>query len=105
MWGTLSNEALTARQITSSKTSPSDIRGSFQLLSENLKCRKSINLIDLLLSLFMLICVLPGDRFFDINDVDTQVEFKSHQWFGATVRSHGNSILVRLAKVMVDLFG
>uniref|UniRef100_A0A7N6F6I8 Integrin alpha-2 domain-containing protein n=1 Tax=Anabas testudineus TaxID=64144 RepID=A0A7N6F6I8_ANATE len=32
-----------------------------------------------------------GDRYFDINDVNTQVEFKSHQWFGATVRSHGNS--------------
>uniref|UniRef100_A0A7N6BFZ9 Integrin alpha-2 domain-containing protein n=1 Tax=Anabas testudineus TaxID=64144 RepID=A0A7N6BFZ9_ANATE len=34
-----------------------------------------------------------GDRYFDINDVNTQVEFKSHQWFGATVRSHGNSVL------------
>ncbi|KAM7402700.1 hypothetical protein PAMP_017915 [Pampus punctatissimus] len=34
-----------------------------------------------------------GDQFFLINDVNTQVEFKSHQWFGATVRSHGNSIL------------
>ncbi|XP_071776208.2 integrin alpha-5-like [Centroberyx gerrardi] len=34
-----------------------------------------------------------GDRHFDINDVNTQVEFKSHQWFGATVRSHGNAIL------------
>ncbi|XP_071350483.1 integrin alpha-5-like isoform X2 [Trachinotus anak] len=34
-----------------------------------------------------------GDRYFYFNDVNTQVEFKSHQWFGATVRSHGNSIL------------
>ncbi|XP_070694235.1 integrin alpha-5-like [Pempheris klunzingeri] len=34
-----------------------------------------------------------GDRYFYINDVNTQVEFKSHQWFGATVRSHGNSVL------------
>ncbi|KAM4625575.1 integrin alpha-5-like isoform 2-T2 [Polymixia lowei] len=34
-----------------------------------------------------------GDRHFGINDVNTQVEFKSHQWFGATVRSHGNSVL------------
>uniref|UniRef100_A0AAQ4NXB6 Integrin alpha-2 domain-containing protein n=1 Tax=Gasterosteus aculeatus aculeatus TaxID=481459 RepID=A0AAQ4NXB6_GASAC len=34
-----------------------------------------------------------GDRHFYINGVNTQVEFKSHQWFGATVRSHGNSIL------------
>uniref|UniRef100_A0A6Q2YPM8 Integrin alpha-2 domain-containing protein n=1 Tax=Esox lucius TaxID=8010 RepID=A0A6Q2YPM8_ESOLU len=25
--------------------------------------------------------------------VDTQVEFKSYQWFGATVRSHGNTVL------------
>ncbi|XP_068598021.1 integrin alpha-5-like [Brachionichthys hirsutus] len=34
-----------------------------------------------------------GDRYFYINNVNTQVEFKSHQWFGATVRSHGDSIL------------
>ncbi|XP_069571103.1 integrin alpha-5-like [Brachyistius frenatus] len=34
-----------------------------------------------------------GDRYFYINEVNTQVEFKSHQWFGAIVRSHGNSIL------------
>ncbi|XP_075997303.1 integrin alpha-5-like [Genypterus blacodes] len=34
-----------------------------------------------------------GDRYFYINDVNTQVEFKSHQWFGATVRSHGNTVL------------
>ncbi|XP_036007811.1 integrin alpha-5 [Fundulus heteroclitus] len=34
-----------------------------------------------------------GDRYFYINDVKTQVEFKSHQWFGAIVRSHGSSIL------------
>ncbi|XP_034387914.1 integrin alpha-5-like isoform X1 [Cyclopterus lumpus] len=34
-----------------------------------------------------------GDRYFYINGVNTQVEFKSHQWLGATVRSHGNSIL------------
>lgn len=42
--------------------------------------------------------VLLGDRYFYINDVNTQVEFKSHQWFGATVRSHGNSILVRMGQ-------
>uniref|UniRef100_A0A3B3CX23 Uncharacterized protein n=1 Tax=Oryzias melastigma TaxID=30732 RepID=A0A3B3CX23_ORYME len=36
-----------------------------------------------------------GDRYFYVNDVYTQVEFKSHQWFGATVRSHGNNTLVR----------
>ncbi|KAM9409780.1 integrin alpha-5-like isoform 1-T1 [Pholidichthys leucotaenia] len=36
---------------------------------------------------------MQGDRHFYINDVNTQVEFKSHQWFGATVRSHGNSVL------------
>uniref|UniRef100_A0A672ZE57 Integrin subunit alpha 5 n=1 Tax=Sphaeramia orbicularis TaxID=375764 RepID=A0A672ZE57_9TELE len=34
-----------------------------------------------------------GDRYFYINDVKTRVEFKSHQWFGATIRSHGNNIL------------
>ncbi|KAG7470326.1 integrin alpha-5-like [Solea senegalensis] len=34
-----------------------------------------------------------GDRYFYVNDVNTQVEYKSHQWLGATVRSHGNSIV------------
>ncbi|KAI1897056.1 hypothetical protein AGOR_G00079190 [Albula goreensis] len=34
-----------------------------------------------------------GDRSFHVNNTDLQVEFKSHQWFGATVRSHGNTIL------------
>lgn len=34
-----------------------------------------------------------GDRYFYINEELTQVEFKSHQWFGATLRSHGNNIL------------
>uniref|UniRef100_A0AAY4CLT8 Integrin, alpha 5 (fibronectin receptor, alpha polypeptide) n=1 Tax=Denticeps clupeoides TaxID=299321 RepID=A0AAY4CLT8_9TELE len=28
-----------------------------------------------------------------LNDTDHQAEFKSHQWFGATVRSHGDTIL------------
>uniref|UniRef100_A0A8C5FSH9 Integrin alpha-5-like n=1 Tax=Gadus morhua TaxID=8049 RepID=A0A8C5FSH9_GADMO len=28
-----------------------------------------------------------------MNEVDTQVEFKSHQWFGAVVRSHHNTVL------------
>ncbi|XP_056128990.1 integrin alpha-5-like isoform X2 [Lampris incognitus] len=34
-----------------------------------------------------------GDRHFDNGDVNTQVEFKSHQWFGATVRSHNDAVL------------
>lgn len=50
-----------------------------------------------------LLCVLPGDRYFYINDVNTQVEFKSHQWFGATVRSHGDSVLVRMGPGLVGL--
>lgn len=37
-----------------------------------------------------------GDRSYHVNNTDLQVEFKSHQWFGATVRSHGSTILVRL---------
>lgn len=44
----------------------------------------------------VLLYLLLGDQYFHITDVNTQVEFKSHQWFGATVRSHGNSILVRM---------
>ncbi|KAK7884942.1 hypothetical protein WMY93_028065 [Mugilogobius chulae] len=34
-----------------------------------------------------------GDRPVNINDTDYQGDFKSHQWFGATVRSHGDTIL------------
>uniref|UniRef100_A0A8C9S7A2 Integrin subunit alpha 5 n=1 Tax=Scleropages formosus TaxID=113540 RepID=A0A8C9S7A2_SCLFO len=34
-----------------------------------------------------------GDRTYHVNDTDLQVEFKSYQWFGATVRSHGSTIL------------
>ncbi|KAG7275901.1 LOW QUALITY PROTEIN: hypothetical protein CRUP_009590 [Coryphaenoides rupestris] len=36
-----------------------------------------------------------GDRYFEMNDVDTQVEFKSHQWFGAVVRAHHNTVLIQ----------
>ncbi|XP_058498565.1 integrin alpha-5 [Solea solea] len=34
-----------------------------------------------------------GDRTVSLNDTEHQVDFKSHQWFGATVRSHGDTIL------------
>uniref|UniRef100_A0A3Q1DFD2 Integrin alpha-2 domain-containing protein n=1 Tax=Amphiprion ocellaris TaxID=80972 RepID=A0A3Q1DFD2_AMPOC len=34
-----------------------------------------------------------GDRVVLLNDTEHQVDFKSHQWFGATVRSHGDTIL------------
>lgn len=34
-----------------------------------------------------------GDRRTSLNDTEQQVDFKSHQWFGATVRSHGDTIL------------
>lgn len=44
-------------------------------------------------------CYFPvfssGDRTVLLNDTEHQVDFKSHQWFGATVRSHGDTILVR----------
>nr|XP_061820810.1 integrin alpha-5-like [Nerophis lumbriciformis] len=36
---------------------------------------------------------VEGDRNFLINDTQHQIDFKSHQWFGATVRSHGDTIL------------
>uniref|UniRef100_A0A669D4L3 Integrin, alpha 5 (fibronectin receptor, alpha polypeptide) n=1 Tax=Oreochromis niloticus TaxID=8128 RepID=A0A669D4L3_ORENI len=36
---------------------------------------------------------LKGDRNVLINDTNYQADFKSHQWFGATVRSHGDTIL------------
>uniref|UniRef100_A0A4W5N6W4 Integrin, alpha 5 (fibronectin receptor, alpha polypeptide) n=1 Tax=Hucho hucho TaxID=62062 RepID=A0A4W5N6W4_9TELE len=34
-----------------------------------------------------------GDRTVTLNNTDHQAEVKSHQWFGATVRSHGDTIL------------
>uniref|UniRef100_A0A3Q2QE34 Integrin, alpha 5 (fibronectin receptor, alpha polypeptide) n=1 Tax=Fundulus heteroclitus TaxID=8078 RepID=A0A3Q2QE34_FUNHE len=34
-----------------------------------------------------------GDRTTLLNNTQHQVDFKSHQWFGATVRSHGDTIL------------
>ncbi|KAM4610090.1 integrin alpha-5 [Polymixia lowei] len=34
-----------------------------------------------------------GDRTVLLNDTNHQAEVKSHQWFGATVRSHGDTIL------------
>ncbi|XP_063742939.1 LOW QUALITY PROTEIN: integrin alpha-5 [Eleginops maclovinus] len=34
-----------------------------------------------------------GDRTVLLNNTEHQVDFKSHQWFGATVRSHGDTIL------------
>ncbi|KAM7411337.1 hypothetical protein PAMA_021365 [Pampus argenteus] len=34
-----------------------------------------------------------GDRSVVLNNTELQVDFKSHQWFGATVRSHGDTIL------------
>uniref|UniRef100_A0A4W5LV69 Integrin, alpha 5 (fibronectin receptor, alpha polypeptide) n=1 Tax=Hucho hucho TaxID=62062 RepID=A0A4W5LV69_9TELE len=34
-----------------------------------------------------------GDRIVTLNKIDYQAEVKSHQWFGATVRSHGDTIL------------
>ncbi|XP_072222384.1 integrin alpha-5 [Leuresthes tenuis] len=34
-----------------------------------------------------------GDRSVLINNTEHQVDSKSHQWFGATVRSHGDTIL------------
>uniref|UniRef100_I3KIP9 Integrin, alpha 5 (fibronectin receptor, alpha polypeptide) n=1 Tax=Oreochromis niloticus TaxID=8128 RepID=I3KIP9_ORENI len=37
--------------------------------------------------------ISPGDRNVLINDTNYQADFKSHQWFGATVRSHGDTIL------------
>lgn len=39
-----------------------------------------------------------------MNDVDTQVEFKSHQWFGAVVRVHHNTVLVSLARLCLFTF-
>ncbi|CAJ1084563.1 integrin alpha-5 [Xyrichtys novacula] len=34
-----------------------------------------------------------GDSTIMLNDTEHQIDFKSHQWFGATVRAHGDTIL------------
>ncbi|XP_035377251.1 integrin alpha-5 isoform X1 [Electrophorus electricus] len=34
-----------------------------------------------------------GDLNMTLNDTEVQAEFKSHQWFGATVRAHGDTVL------------
>ncbi|XP_042155863.1 integrin alpha-5 [Oncorhynchus tshawytscha] len=36
-----------------------------------------------------------GDRIVTVSGTDYQAEVKSHQWFGATIRSHGDTILRR----------
>lgn len=36
-----------------------------------------------------------GDLNVTVNETVHQGEFKSHQWFGATVRVHKDSVLVR----------
>lgn len=36
-----------------------------------------------------------GDLNMTVNEAVHQGEFKSHQWFGATVRVHEDSVLVR----------
>lgn len=43
----------------------------------------------------MFVFFFLGDRTVLLNDTEHQIDFKSHQWFGATVRSHGDTILVR----------
>lgn len=48
----------------------------------------------LLISVVFPVLFPSGDRKVLLNDTDHQVDFKSHQWFGATVRSHGDTILV-----------
>lgn len=42
---------------------------------------------------FMTFVFVTGDRISP--QINHQVDFKSHQWFGATVRSHDDTILVR----------
>lgn len=49
----------------------------------------------LLMRVFSLLGSSPGDRSTILNNTEVQVDFKSHQWFGATVRTHGDTILVR----------
>lgn len=113
MWGSLSNEALTAQKsntddrgiFDSVKIATPDITEVFagcsfcgKYSSYKLLTHRRAALCKHALKSVFLLRVLVGDRYFYINDVNTQVEFKSHQWFGATVRSHGNSILVRMGQ-------
>lgn len=56
--------------------------------------RKPVLLPLLLISVFAA-WFPPGDRTTLLNNTEVQADFKSHQWFGATVRTHGDTILVR----------
>uniref|UniRef100_A0A8B9H9B5 Integrin, alpha 5 (fibronectin receptor, alpha polypeptide) n=1 Tax=Astyanax mexicanus TaxID=7994 RepID=A0A8B9H9B5_ASTMX len=42
-----------------------------------------------------------GDLNVTLNETEIQAEFKSHQWFGATVRAHKDTVLVR-EELMVE---
>lgn len=97
MWGTLSNEAQAALKPNSDDmairvkiATPDVTEVSFFLRMKPCGNCKSFSRKNI-----FLFYVFTGDRYFYINDVNTQVEFKSHQWFGATVRAHGSSVLVR----------
>lgn len=46
-----------------------------------------------------------GDRTVLLNETNHQAESKSHQWFGATVRSHDDTILVRATLSETDFVG
>lgn len=48
----------------------------------------------LLISVVVPVLSPSGDRRALLNETEHQIDFKSHQWFGATVRSHGDTILV-----------
>lgn len=48
----------------------------------------------LLISVDFPVLFPSGNRKVLLNDTTHEVDFKSHQWFGATVRSHGDTILV-----------
>lgn len=87
-----------SEHVQASKSSESDFHQCKSFLQAYLKelnhCGgyKSVLQLEHILNFFF---SSTGDRYFYVNDVYTQVEFKSHQWFGATVRSHGNNTLVR----------
>lgn len=55
------------------------------------------------LGVWLSVFIFPGDRVIVLNDTKHQADFKSRQWFGATVRSHGDTILVRWPWEEVDL--
>lgn len=47
----------------------------------------------------------PDNRMVKVNGTREQLEFKSHQWFGATVRTHRGKVVVSVSENVSPING